>query len=158
GELTRLPVRFRVAEYRPNVATESPWETNSVICNSGSACSCAIPAKKAMVSVLPLRTPVNTISAGPSAIHSTLSATWDRTPAISPRPNAAYISFTISTGLDILVTPHSDSTGTDRQLDWYVGDDILVSFMQKLGLLFFCTCLVAFQPGARIEQVAGAPL
>ena len=39
-----------------------------------------------------------------------------------------------------------------------ISDDILIAVMQRFGLFLICIFAVALQPGASIEQIAGAPL
>ena len=49
---------------------------------------------------------------------------------------------------------------TRRRLSAGAGtsDDILMAVMQRFGLFLICIFALAFQPGASIEQIAGAPL
>ena len=39
-----------------------------------------------------------------------------------------------------------------------ISGDILIAVMQRFALFLICICAAALQPGARIEQIAGAPL
>jgi hypothetical protein len=85
------------------VATRSPSLTIERGSNLRISTLLPIAWKNAAVPSRPRRAPNQGTPAGPGTRHSTSSATFSRIAGTSPRPKAAYMDFTVSAGVLVLL-------------------------------------------------------